>query len=57
MEVCTDLRKLQWTLQLITFNDDYGRNQSLGTKSALGNKRQLTNQIAGKDAPPSFSFF
>ena len=40
----------------MTFNDDYRRNQSLGTKSALGNKRQLTNQIAGKDASLFFSF-
>ena len=29
----------------------------MGTKSALGNKRQLTNQIAGKDASLFFSFF
>ena len=28
----------------------------MGTKSALGNKRQLTNQIAGKDASLFFSF-
>ena len=28
----------------------------MGTKSALGNKRQLTNQIAGKDASLFSSF-
>ena len=30
---------------------------ALGTKSALGNKRQLTNQIAGKDALLFSPFF
>ena len=29
----------------------------MGTKSALGNKRQLTNQIAGKDASLFSPFF
>ena len=29
----------------------------MGTKSALGNKRQLTNQIAGKDASLFFLLF
>ena len=29
----------------------------MGTKSALGNKRQLTNQIAGKDASLFSLFF
>ena len=35
-------------ITIFTFNDGFRRNQALGTKSALGNKRQLTNQIAGK---------